>query len=438
MRYRIKPSEKEYFNLIREKKPFRRAGADSPRRLYGYRADAIDMEALFELRKLEGRVKRNRGARFKKALVAIRKAAREAARTIKAIATRTVKVLRVIFHAVKNGVLKLCGFAVRFIEKRRARKRGQSNVHILAGAACGVLLVSLVSGYAVLYKLLLRDHFGSYERIRVPDMVGMDYTKAREELDEEYYNITVSYEYSASEPAGRVISQTPTGNAERKIYSGGEPCPLNIVVSRGKQMIEMKNYAGTDARDAELELRNASFSVIVLEEFSDSVQAGQVISTTPRAKDMLEVGGLAVLRVSAGKKIELLRVPDIRGLNENDAAARIVSSGFKVGKVTYKSSLQKAGTVVEQQIEPKSELERGSEISFTVSAGEAYSDKTMPSLYGMNVSEARAKLAEYGLVCGNIYAVESKERTGIVIAQSPAANSVLSGTAVSVDLYVSS
>ena len=132
MRYRIKPSEKEYFNLIREKKPFRRAGADSPRRLYGYRADAIDMEALFELRKLEGRVKRNRGARFKKASVAIRKAAREAARTIKAIATRTVKVLRVIFHAVKNGVLKLCGFAVRFIEKRRARKRGG----ILSGRPC--------------------------------------------------------------------------------------------------------------------------------------------------------------------------------------------------------------------------------------------------------------------------------------------------------------
>ena len=52
MVYRFKPSERKY--EIREKKPYRRAGADSPRRLYGYRRDEIDLSVLFELSKLEG------------------------------------------------------------------------------------------------------------------------------------------------------------------------------------------------------------------------------------------------------------------------------------------------------------------------------------------------------------------------------------------------
>ena len=59
MIYRIRPSEKEH--PIREKKPYRRAGADSVRRLYGYRADAIDIESLFELAKLTGTVKKKSG-----------------------------------------------------------------------------------------------------------------------------------------------------------------------------------------------------------------------------------------------------------------------------------------------------------------------------------------------------------------------------------------
>jgi serine/threonine-protein kinase len=199
----------------------------------------------------------------------------------------------------------------------------------------------------------------------------------------------------------------------------------------------MKNYYNSTRRDAELELRNESFSVIVIEEFSQIIEEGRVISTTPAPNELLEAGGLAVLRVSAGRKKEMFRVPDLRGLSENDAVARIGASGFRVGNVTYKSSTKKAGTVIAQQTEPKTELEGGSEISFTVSAGQAFSEKTMPSLYGLTVAAAKEKLAEYGLVCGNIYTAQSKEKTGVVIAQSKPAGSALSGTSVIVDLYVS-
>ena len=57
MVYRFKPSERKY--KIREKKPYRRAGADSPKRLYGYRQDEIDLSVLFELSKLEGKKKKS-------------------------------------------------------------------------------------------------------------------------------------------------------------------------------------------------------------------------------------------------------------------------------------------------------------------------------------------------------------------------------------------
>ena len=437
MIYRIRPSEKKHEQ--REKKPYRRAGADSLRRLYGYRADAIDMEALFELAKLEGKVKTRKHISLKKITPHLKKAAKAIADGAKNLYEGLKKAFRATYNAAKKTYLFVSRQIEKAAEKRRAKKRGPSNIYILAGAACGILLVSAVSGYAVLYKLLLRDHFGSFRRVTVPDTVGMSYEGVREYFAQtDNYNVTVSFEYSSSVPYGNIISQTPAGGAERKIYSDGEPCKMNIVVSLGKEMIKMKDLSGADARDAELELRNNAYSVIVLKDHSETVEEGKVISTTPAANELIEAGGLAVLHVSAGRKVEMLRVPDIRGLNENTAAERIISSGFAVGKVTYTNSSKKAGTVISQGVEPKSELERGSEISFTVSAGQGFENETMPSLYGLTLAEARQKLAEYGLVCGNVYAVASRERAGTVIAQSLPAGSALSGTSVSVDLYVSS
>ena len=438
MIYRIRPSEKQH--VKRERKPYRRAGADSVRRLYGYRGDAIDMQALFELKKLEGKVKKRGYVNLKKIAPYLKKAAG----IIAVGARRIYKGARALFCAVYRAVKKTF-FAVRKVaqrvaEKRRAKNRGPSNIYILAGAACGILLVGVISGYLAMYKLLLRDHFGSFLRLTVPDTVGMDYNDVREYFSQtdDRYNVTVSFEYSSSVPYGSIISQTPAGGAERKIYSDGEPCKLTLVVSLGKEMVTMRDYSGTCARDAELELRNNACSVVVLEEFSETVEGGKVISTEPRAGEMLEAGGSVRLYVSKGKRIEMLRVPDLRGLNENVAAARIVSSGFKVGSVTYINSFQKVGTVISQDADPQSELESGGEISFTVSAGQKFENETMPSLYGLTLPEAREKLAEYGLVCGNVYAVESMERSGTVIAQSFAAGSILSGTVISIDLYVSS
>ena len=438
MIYRIRPSEKQHEK--RERKPYRRAGADSVRRLYGYRGDAIDMQALFELKKLEGKVKKRGYIDLEKITPYLKKAAGMIAGGAKRIYRGVRAVCSAVYRAVKKTFFAVRKVAQRAADKRRAKKRGPSNIYILAGAACGILLVSVVSGYLAMYKLLLRDHFGSFLRLTVPDTVGMAYNDVREYFSQagDRYNVTVSFEYSSTVPYGSIISQTPAGGAERKIYSDGEPCKLSLVVSLGKEMVTMRDYSGTCARDAELELRNNACSVVVLEEFSKTVEGGRVISTEPKAGEMLEAGGVVTLYVSMGKKVEMLRVPDLRGLNENVAAARIVASGFKVGRVTYVSSSQKAGTVISQGAEPQSELESGGEISFTVSAGQKFENETMPSLYGLTLAEAREKLAEYGLVCGNVYAVESMERPGTVIAQSFAAGSILSGTVISIDLYVSS
>lgn len=437
MVYRFKPSQKKH--NIREKKPYRRAGADSPRRLYGYRVDEVDLSALFELRKLEGTVEKGDfGVFFRKLSHTLHRAGAGISAFVTKTAACIYRGASRVWRVIKSVSIWIYTRARSKVQKRRAERKEVKDFSILAGALSAVLIIALLSAFAVLYKLILSDYFGSYEKITVPDMVGMSYADARASLDEENYNITVSYEYSPTLPAGSVMSQYPSGGAERKIFFGGSLPMLSIVVSRGKEMIEIKDFVGARARDAVLELKNSSLFVITIEDFSGSVPEGNVISTTPGAGEVLEAGGFVVLHVSRGQERVMLSVPDISGLTEAEATKKILASGFAVGKIDYKSSPTRAGLVISQGVEAHTELERGSKISFSVSAGQTFTGQSVPSLYGLTLDEARQKLAEVGLVLGNVYAAGSSGKKGTIIAQSPSASSAITSTLVSVDVYVSS
>ena len=431
MVYRFKPSDKNH--EIREKKPYRRAGADSLRRLYGYRVDRVDLESLFEMRKLQGDVKK--GA-FKLFVLNFARLLKSAGKRLGVIFAHIGRAAKRVGKKLGASILLIYTWISGVIKKRRAERKEVKDLALFCGALSAVVLVCFVSVFAVLYKLVFSNYFGSYEKIIVPDIVGKSYSEARAMLDEEYYNITVSYEYSISSPAGSVISQYPSGGAERKIFSGGSFPTLSIVVSRGKEMIELKDLVGKRARDAALELKNSALSVITVEEFSDSVPEGNVILTKPAAGEMLEPGGFGVVCVSRGQEKIMLTVPDVCYLTEAEAIAEVIASGFTVGKIDYKSSSVNAGVVISQGSQAHTKLEQGSEISFTVSAGRSFSDRTVPSLYGLTLDEAREKLAEVGLVMGKVYATGDSSKKGRVIAQSPSAGSTLSQSLVSVDIYV--
>lgn len=430
MKYRIKPSRSEHKK--REKKLYRRAGLDSPRRLYGYRADPIDISTLFEISKLEGpsavKGKMAKKRRYGKAVWAgFRKAGR--------LFVRAFKKAGAFFFTV--GEFLILRFA-KWKEKRKRSREKPNMLPMLSGALCAVLLVGVLSAAAILYKLIFSNYFGSYKKITVPDLIGKSVDSLEGELTDDLYNVNVSYEYSDSAPYGTVIYQYPEGGVGRKIFSGGSLCTLNLTVSRGEKTFLMSDLVGVSLRDALLELKNEGVAVKVVEQFSDSVANGSVISSEPRAGESFWAGQSVILRVSRGKEKEYVRVPSICGLSENSASALVLGAGLLVGEISYSRSSQPAGTVISQSILQGEEVERGTEVSFVVSAGYQFNERIVPSLYGLTLDEARARLAECGLLCGNVYAVSSSEPSGTVVAQSPRASSVILPSTLTVDIYVSS
>lgn len=121
--------------------------------------------------------------------------------------------------------------------------------------------------------------------------------------------------------------------------------------------------------EAEKRLKLDGFVVRSTYEESDDIPKDYVIRTEPSAHEMAEQGSTVVLVVSLGPKDIVVNVPKFVGLPLNVAEQRAVEYHLDY-RVEYRNSADiDKDVVMEQSIEPNTQVDRDTEIVFTVSAG---------------------------------------------------------------------
>lgn len=316
----------------------------------------------------------------------------------------------------------------------RERVKVIHTLPVLCGILCAALLVCSLSVGGVLLGFFLPYH-RPYTSVTVPDFVGMRDPQSPEDSP---LRLVIEYEDNPQVSPGTVISQSPAAGVTRRVYGRDGLCSVLLKVSRPRSSYVLEELAGLSVRDATLRLINQGLQVLVAEEFSDTSDRGVVLSTIPAPGSTLGEGASVTLRVSAGRQLHPVSVPDLCGLTESAADALLRSRGLVTGQVTYRVSSHPAGTVLEQTPAPHGESEEGSAVSYTVSSGDQYHLRTVPDLFGMSREDAVLTLRAYGLVVGDCFPVASAAPRGTVITQDPVAGTPISSATVSVDLYLSS
>ena len=332
------------------------------------------------------------------------------------------------FTFVGRGIL---AFIKRLVPLSRPR-----SLSMLLGALCAALSVTIVSALTV-GTYLLSVYFLPYEEFVIPDILGHQLTDVTE-LYGDRVELSIRYVHSAEHPSGTVIGQYPSSGIVKKQYSSSPLSPMSVTVSLGTKTYRVDSLAGKRERDALMILRENEVITNISKEYSDTVPAGNVISTVPAADALIKEGDTVTLRVSLGKKIKAISVPDLYNLTESGACLAIEERGLTVGNISYEESSLPAGRVIAQFPAPFESLKEGEAVSFTVSAGGRFATHSVPDLYGMTVEQARQKLREVGIVVGTVYSVSSGAPSGTVVAQSPIPSSPIVSSITSVDLYISS
>jgi len=134
--------------------------------------------------------------------------------------------------------------------------------------------------------------------VQVPNVVGRLRSNAVDTLRGQNLNVSTIEEFSDSVANGNVISQNPSAGS-----SVTQGSTVTIVVSKGREPVQVANVIGRSQSDARTTLQNQGFTVSVSEAFSDTVASGNVISQNPSAGTTHAHGGSVAIVVSKGREL---------------------------------------------------------------------------------------------------------------------------------------
>jgi eukaryotic-like serine/threonine-protein kinase len=200
-----------------------------------------------------------------------------------------------------------------------------------------LLLALLIGAIFGLPKLLGSNDDGG--NVSVPDVVREKLADARETIEAEGLEVTVSREPDDEVAKNRVISQDPAGG--EFLDEGDE---VHLVVSTGPRTVTVPDdLVGMNVKDARQALEDVGLDSEVERRPSDE-DRGEVIETRPAGGEEVSPGRTVTLIVSSG----FPEVPDVVGETEDDATDILEEAGFEVKVEEQETDEAEEGTVVSQ------------------------------------------------------------------------------------------
>jgi serine/threonine-protein kinase len=224
--------------------------------------------------------------------------------------------------------------------------------------------------------------------------------------------------------AGIVFAQSPGSGVQ---LNEGET--VEVLVSSGLTQVAVPNVIGLKEAEAVERLETAKFEAKVERVFAGAPK-GEVVDQQPKSGEHVATGSVVTLKVSKGKNTK--PVPDVIGLQEDEAIAKLRGSGFEPRVFDVPAS-DPVGTVIAQEPPPGAKAPPDSSVRINVSTGEPTGETTerpgtttgsaqvtVPRVVGLAQTPALRRLRAAGLRGVVAYRTSDQPR-GRVIEQSPAA-----------------
>lgn len=220
---------------------------------------------------------------------------------------------------------------------------------------------------------------------------------------------------------------------------------LGIFQSSGEQEeeqtteVEMVSVVGMDVDAATATLDEIYVAYTITYEESEEIEENKVISQSVEEGETVtqnDTDDPVILVVGSG--VSSTEVPDVIGMEEQDAIDELEEAGFEVVTDTDYDDEVEEGCVISLRIDNSEvkagdQVPDGSEITIIVSLGPAAVETEVPDLRGLGESAAKEKLTAANLKAGTVTEEYSDTVTaGCVISQSYSpGQSVEEGTSIS-------
>jgi serine/threonine-protein kinase len=324
------------------------------------------------------------------------------------------------------------------VEKKRTSRRGAEKAEVTA------VLVSKKAGrrrrwpWVVLLVLALLGAGGAGAYLLVgeqvpshplPDVTQRDRATAEGALRAARFVVVVEERFIDATTPGIVTEQSPKAGttADGKATTLKEGKTVTLIVSKGPPPTPIPDLTDLTEAKAKAEIEKVGHVVgDIARPYDETVAAGVVMSWSGKGESPPK-GARVDLTVSAGPAPRT--VPTLSGRTYEQAVAALEAVQLRVARNPdqYSDDDSTKGKVILASPTQGSTVKRGDVITVTVSAGKP----EVPSLNGLTVAEAEAKLATVGLKLDSKFGPSG----GKVFLTTPLAGSKVSPGS-SVDVFI--
>lgn len=194
--------------------------------------------------------------------------------------------------------------------------------------------------------------------------------------------------------------------------------------------VKVPNVIGMTEEEAKKALDKVKLGYKVVEsKESDTYEEGQVIEQTPKSGKKVKKNSTVSLVLSSGKVAEKIEVPDIEGMNEEEAQQALQKAGFSEFISEFESSMDvEQGIVI--SVNPKAGTLVAKDVQITITISNGKEKKDVPNVVGMSEEDAKKTLESNGFVLGKTSKKKDTSPKGTVISQDPANGRLESGTKI--------
>ncbi len=213
----------------------------------------------------------------------------------------------------------------------------------------GLLSAGLLAGFFYIFLPYITNHG---ESITVPDITGLSYGDLNEFLTQRNlrYEVNTDSGYSAEYPPLTVLKQYPEGGQKVK-----ENRVIYITLNaKHPPNVKMPRLVEGSLKNAEIVLESYGLvrgKIIYKPDPAQNAVLQQLYKGKPIPDGALIAKGSQIdLVVGDGLGKQVFTMPDLVGMQMDEAKIMVVGSGLHVGKITYVPTGEtKAGKVISQQ-----------------------------------------------------------------------------------------
>lgn len=232
---------------------------------------------------------------------------------------------------------------------------------VLGVLAAFVLTTGLYLGFTKL-KQIQKDSI--VQEIALPNLIGRTEAEARKAVQDMGLKFEVKSETTDSSKPYGVLSQDPQSGMTVKQNS-----TVYVVLNVDSNATKLDSYVGMKLEEIESKVKELGLKIEV-DYVDDDSEENTILAQNPIAGSSITEGDTLYLSISNGKGAEENLVPNVLGMNFDDAKKMLEEKGLIVKDAVYVASEEtEKDRVLYQSLEANQPFENGDTIELNVSKG---------------------------------------------------------------------